>query len=157
MENNNQAYDFNATIEIPEQEFILLPEGTYQFTVTKVERGYHQPNPQNPGKIPAGTGVVTVYLSINTNEGTAIVKDRFFMHPSVNWRIGAFHKAVGLIPEESKQVTMNWDGSVGKTGYCSIKHVQGNQATFMNVEKYLKPSQASTQQVQATPQPNYNV
>lgn len=30
-------------------EFIVLPEGIYQFTVKEFERIRHTPNPQNPG------------------------------------------------------------------------------------------------------------
>lgn len=157
MNNNEQVqgYDFNATIEIPDNEFVLLPEGQYKFTVTNKDMGFHQPNPQNPGKMPAGTGFVKLHLTLDGGQlGTATVQDRFFMHPSVNWRIGAFFKSIGMIPEDSKQITLNWDAVIGKTGYCTIKHTQGTKegTTFMNVDRYLKPSQVQNQN--ATPQAN---
>lgn len=144
--NNNQAYDFNSTIEIPDQEFITLAPGTYQFTVEKTEFGYHQPNPQNPGKIPANTPKVTVFLGIETDLGKAIVRDTFFMYPTMNWRIGAFFKSIGAIPEDAKEITMNWDNVIGKQGHVVTKNIPGrNEGTeFTNVDKYLKPSQVKT-------------
>lgn len=145
--NNNQAFDFNATIEIPESEFVLLDPGTYKFTITNREKSFHQPNPNNPGKMPADTPIVTLFLSIESDKGTAVIRDRFFLHPSVSWRIGAFFKAVGMIPEDSKQLTMDWDNVIGKSGYCTVKQQAGNTegVVFNNIDKYLKPSQAPVQ------------
>ena len=41
--NNNEGYELNwdSAIEKDSPEYILLPEGDYDFTVTKFERGRH--------------------------------------------------------------------------------------------------------------------
>lgn len=153
MTNNNQPFDFNSTIDIPDQEFITLEPRTYEFTVEKTEFGYHQPSPQSNGKMPANTPKVTVYIGIETPQGKAVVRDTFFMYPTMKWRIGAFFKSIGLLPEDAKELSMNWDKVIGKQGYCVTKNVPGrNEGTeFTNIDKYLKPSQ-----VQKAPTSSYN-
>ena len=61
--------DWNDTIESDGQEFVLLDEGDYNFTVTNFERG------RFPGgqKVPA-CNKATITVQIKTAEGLPVVR-----------------------------------------------------------------------------------
>lgn len=150
MQNNEQVMlDYNAQIEAVDMEFITLDPGTYKFTVTDVAFDKHQPGPNSAGKIPAGTNKVILTLSVDSPQGTAVIKDTFFIHPSTAWRITAVHKCLGIIPEDYKgNFNMNFGAMTGKQGWATTKVESGTSnpdVKFNKVDKYLKPSQAPQQ------------
>lgn len=146
MFNNDGTFDFNATIEVSDNEYVVLEPGNYWFTVDRVDYGTYQSNPsrQKPSTIPDGCRTVEVFMSIETPAGVASVRDRFFMHQSVAWRIGAVHKCLGLIPEDEKNLQMAWDAMPGKSGVCKIKNQVQNGNTYNNVDRYIYPSKVTT-------------
>ena len=66
---DNSVMDWNDVIEDDGQEFVLLPEGDYNFVVTNFERG------RFPGsaKIPA-TNKATISIQIFSKSGVASFK-----------------------------------------------------------------------------------
>ena len=160
---NNEMLDYNSSIEATDNEYIILEPGTYQFTVTDVGYDIHQPGPNSAGKIPAGTKKVILTLSVNSPQGTAVLKDTFFLHPTTSWRITAIHKCLGIIPEDYKgNFNMNFGAMPGKQGWVKTKVEPGTtnpDAKFNKVDAYLKPSQAPqpVAEVQAqNPNANYS-
>lgn len=141
-----ETFDYNATISVPDNEYVVLTPGNYFFTVNHVDYGIYQANPtrQKPSTIPDGCRTVEVFLDIETPQGTAQVRDRFFMHQSVAWRIGAIHKCLGLLPESEQNLTMNWDAMAGRKGVVKIKNTTQNGNTYNNVERYVYPSKVTT-------------
>ena len=91
MENNqNMFLDWNDSIETDGQEFVLLPEGDYNFVVTNFERG------RFPGgqKVPA-CNKATITVQIQTNDGIAMVKFDLLLYRSLEWRISSFFRCIG--------------------------------------------------------------
>ena len=145
---SEQFLEYNAPIEADDNEYILLEPGKYEFTVSDVYYDIHQPGPNSLGKIPANTKKVILSLSIDAPEGTVIVKDTFFLHPSTSWRVTSIHKCLGIIPEDYKGIfNMDWGSMVGKSGWVKTKLESGANnpdLKYNKVDTYIKPSQVTT-------------
>lgn len=67
--NNNAGMDWDDAIENDGQEFIILPEGDYNFTVTDSERG------RFPGSAKmSACNKATLTLQVKTDDGIASVR-----------------------------------------------------------------------------------
>lgn len=116
---NNQVQDheldWNSTIE-KESNFVLLPEGDYDFTVTNLERKRYTPGPNS--KLPACNQAV-VDLTIRTAEGDAVIKHNLFLHTKTEGLLSAFFIGIGQ-KQKDQPLRMNWNTVVGSTGRAHI-------------------------------------
>jgi hypothetical protein len=78
LNNNDMLMDWDDAIENDGQEFYILPEGDYNFTVVDFERG------RFPGsaKLPA-CNKATLTLQVNTTDGTATIKTDLILYRSL--------------------------------------------------------------------------
>lgn len=127
-------------IEDEGSEFILLPEGEYEFKVKSVERQRYEPK---PGSKIQECNVAIVDLVINHQGQEVTVKDRFYLLSDRKWLIANFFVAIGLMEPEGT-MTMNWSGSVNKVGRCKITHNEYNGEKYANVKSYIKPGKKET-------------
>lgn len=162
----NQAereFGWDDTIQQESPEFILLPEGLYNFVVKSFERGRHMPNPQNPGKLPA-CNKATVFIEISTPQGEAVLKHNLFLHSSTEGLLSAFFGAIGQ-KKKGEPLKMNWQTIVGARGVCKvgIKTYNGNQYNEVKAMLYTEDvdqtkvlnGQAVQQSYQTQPQYNH--
>ena len=122
MENNQtMLMDWNDSIETDGQEFVLLPEGDYNFLVTGFERG------RFPGgaKVPA-CNKATITVQVATPEGIAVVKFDLLLYRSLEWRISSFFRCIGQ-KKHGEKLTMDWNKVVGSIGRAHFK-----QRTYTN-------------------------
>ncbi|MGN0902406.1 MAG: hypothetical protein ACI4M9_03900, partial [Succinivibrio sp.] len=138
MENVNENYEigWDDDIEKDGNEFILLDEGEYEFTISKFERG------RFPGsaKIPACNKAILT-LVIESEQGRAVVTADLIMYSSMEWKLSQFLRSIGL-KKEGEKVRVKWDQLVGRKGRCLIKHRtytnKNNEEKQTNdVEKFL--------------------
>ena len=115
MNNNNMCMDWDDAIENDGQEFIVLDEGDYNFTVTEFERG------RFPGsaKIPA-CNKATLTLEVMTEKGPAYVKTDIILYRSLEWRISSFFRSIGQ-KKHGEKLVMNWNLVKGSRGRAHIK------------------------------------
>lgn len=111
----NQFLDWNDIIEDDGQQFVILPEGDYNFTVTNFERG------RFPGgqKIPA-CNKATLTLQVTMNDGIAIVHTDFLLHKSMEWKLSAFFRCIGL-KKHGERLVMDWSRVIGCEGRARFK------------------------------------
>lgn len=158
----NQAereFGWDDTIQQDSADFVLLPEGLYNFVVKGFERGRHMPNPQNPGKLPA-CNKATVSIEIEAAEGSTVLKHNLFLHSSTEGMLSAFFGAIGQ-KKKGEPLKMNWQTIVGARGVCKvgIRTYNGNQ--YNEVKAMLYPEDVNqakvlNSQVQQAPQQPYN-
>lgn len=138
MENTNlnQEIGWDDVIENDGQEFVLLEEGDYNFTVTNFERG------RFPGgqKIPA-CNKATITIQITTEEGLASVKFDLLLYKTVEWKLSAFFRCIGQ-KKHGEKLTMNWNTVVGSRGRAHIKqrvytNNAGEEKTINDVDKFI--------------------
>ena len=114
MANNmERAFDWGDTIE-NDSTWVLLPEGTYHYTVTGLERQRHNGSAKLP---PCWKAVLT--LSITGAEGTTTVNHSLFLHSKCEGLLCSFFTSIGD-RQHGQPLKMDWDHVVGKGGLCEI-------------------------------------
>ena len=115
MATDNRIMDWDDVIQDDGQEFVVLPEGDYTFTVTGFERG------RFPGsaKIPA-CNKATISINIDNDKGVANARFDLILYRTLEWKIASFFRCIGQ-KKHGEKVVMNWNGIVGARGRAHIK------------------------------------
>ena len=134
---NNQGFElgWDAEIEKDSPDYILLPDGEYDFVVKSFERGRY-----NGGdKIgPCPKAILT--LGIDTYDGEAVVRKELLLHSKLEGLLCEFFTCIGQ-RQHGQRVAMNWNAVTGARGRCKIgtRVYNGNQ--YNEVKKFLEPNQ----------------
>ena len=116
MENNvvERGFEWDDTITKDAGEFILLPEGDYNFIVESFERGRH------PGseKLPACNKAILT-LRIDAPEGTVKITHNLFLHTKTEGMLSAFFSSIGQ-KKKGEPLKMNWGYVPGSSGKCKV-------------------------------------
>lgn len=117
--------------------FVTLEEGDYQFEVTKFERGHYTPKPG--AKTPA-CNQANITLKIETANGNAYVTDKFPLATTMEWKISAFFRSVGL-KKHGEKLRMRWNEAIGLKGRAHITKDEGSKGGvfFNNIDYYIDP------------------
>lgn len=131
---------WDSAIEKDAPEFILLPEGDYDFTVTKFERGRHNGSAKLP---PCNKAVI--YLSIETPEGNTVIQHQLFLHTKTEGMLSAFFTAIGQ-KKKGEKITMNWNAVVGAKGRCKVyidswMGNNGEERKSNKIRKFYEPEE----------------
>lgn len=142
--NNNQGFElgWDSTIENDSPEYILLPEGDYDFVVKSFERGRHN----GSDKVgPCPKAILT--LGIDTYQGEAIVRKDLLLHSKLEGLLCEFFTCIGQ-RQHGQRVAMNWNAVPGARGRCKIgtRTYNGNQ--YNEVKKFLEPAAPAAPQYQ---------
>lgn len=115
MSADNNIMSWDDVLENDGQEFVVLPEGDYTFTVSNFERGSF------PGgaKIPA-CPKATITLSIDNDQGAATARIDLLLYRTLEWKIAAFFRSIGQKKHGEKAV-MNWNKVIGARGRAHFK------------------------------------
>jgi len=135
-ENKDMLMDWNDSIETDGQDFILLPEGDYNFTVTNFERGRFPGGP----KVPA-CNKASITVQVDTKEGLAIVKFDLLLYRSLEWRISAFFRCIGQ-KKHGEKLTMDWNKVIGSNGRAHFKqrsytNNQGDEKFTNDIDRFI--------------------
>ncbi len=138
-----REFDWNDTIE-NDSSFVLLPEGEYEFTVTKFERGRHPGSDKLP---PCNKAILT--LSINSPEGNAVLTHNLFLHTKCEGMLCAFFTAIGH-RKHGEKLQMDWNKVFGAKGRAKIgirtwKSKDGNDMQSNEIKSFIEPSEDTTQ------------
>lgn len=116
--NEAREFEWDDVIENDGQEFRVLPEGDYPFTIVALEKARHTPQPG--GKMPAcNKAILTVRLE-DQDGSTADNKYNLFLHSSQEWKLCEFFAGIGA-RKKGEPLKMNWAIVVGSTGICHVK------------------------------------
>jgi len=136
IDNKNMFMDWNDAIEEDGQEYVLLPEGDYNFTVTHFERSRFPGGP----KVPA-CNKATITVQVDTKEGMAIVKFDLLLYRSLEWRISAFFRCIGQ-KKHGEKLTMDWNKVIGSKGRAHFKqrsytNNQGEEKFTNDIDRFI--------------------
>lgn len=142
--NGNQGFelDWGSEIENDSPDFIVLPEGEYDFTVKSFERGRY-----NGGDKVGPCPKAMLTLSIDTPQGEALVKKDLLLHSKLEGLLCEFFTCIGQ-RKHGQRVSMNWNAVTGAHGRCKIGHRTYNGNQYNEVKKFLEPSAPQPQQYQ---------
>ena len=135
--------DWDAEIS-RESDFVLLPEGDYDFKVTGFERARHEGSAKLP---PCNKAVIT--LEIESAEGKVYIKHNLFLHTKCEGLISAFFIGIGQ-KKHGEPLKMNWNNVIGATGRCRITvrewiNNNGEKMQSNEVKKFYEPKTSVSQ------------
>lgn len=133
MEERELQWD--DTIEKDGGDFILLPEGDYNFTVESFERARHGGSDKLP---PCNKAVLT--LVIESAEGTARITHNLFLHSKTEGLLSAFFTCIGQ-KKKGEPIKMNWGNVPGSSGRCKVgihpyKNKDGEERKSNDIKKF---------------------
>lgn len=125
----NEFFDWDDEISC-DDEFTLLPEGEYDFTVKSFERGRSK----------KGAPMAIVNLEIQSNFGKTIITDNIVLMKKLEWKISSFFRSVGL-KKHGEKVNMRWLDSIGCSGRCRViqdeyEDSKGNKRKNNKISRY---------------------
>ncbi len=117
MESNTQNMEMGWDDAIMEdgQQFLLLDEGDYDFTVAGFERARHAGSDKIP---PCNKAVVS--LLIDTPNGSVVIKVDILLYRTLEWRISSFFRSIGQ-KKHGERLVMDWSKVPGAKGRAHIK------------------------------------
>ena len=136
-------YDLH-NLELNDNQFDVVPAGTYRFRVVNVEEGFYS---GKSDKIPNGTQQLIAYFDIPyTSEAgeykIASVKSTFNVYAKALFALRQFAESIGMCKENGK-FTFNMDEVKGKDGICEIEvRTSANGNEFPSVKSCYPPSKA---------------
>ena len=146
-------------IEKDGSEFVLLPEGDYNFTVKKFERARFA----GSDKMPA-CNQAKLELAIHTVEhGDIIVFHNLFLHTKTEGLLSNFFAGIGQ-KKKGEKLRMNWNAVIGSKGKCKLivnkymskgeERANNQVKTFYSYEEAFPQGQGFQGQQQGYQQPS---
>lgn len=138
---NNEFLNWGEGFTAQENEFVLLDEGVYNFTVTKMEKKVYD---GNSTKIPNGCPYAELTIQVESQKGTANIKERLYLMKSMLWKLTQFFAGIGQPVVTGQPFTPNWSTVIGSTGKAEITqhhytNQNGDDRTNNQIGRYLKP------------------
>lgn len=115
MNQNERELSWDDEIEKDGGEFTLLPEGDYNFTVAKFERGRFA----GSDKMPA-CNQAKLELTIHTQQGDVMVFHNLFLHTKTEGLLSNFFAGIGQ-KKKGEKLRMNWGAVVGARGRLKLE------------------------------------
>lgn len=134
-----RALEWNDEIENDGQPYVLLPEGDYDFTVEKFERGRHEGSSKIP---PCNKAVLT--LVIDGPDGQhASIGCNLFLYGTMEWKLCQFFTSIGA-RRHGERLRMDWGRVPGARGRCRVKvhdytKKNGDPGQSNEIDSFLEP------------------
>ena len=116
---------------IKDSDFVVLPEGEYDFFVDSFERGRHSGSDNLP---PCNKAILK--LKIDAPQGTAIITHNLFLHTKTEGMLSAFFTAIGQ-KKKGEALKMNWGTVPGSTGKVKLGIRKYNDNNYNEVKRFL--------------------
>ena len=156
---NNIEREFGWDDEISNDsgEFIIIPEGDYDFEITSMERGRHAGSEKLP---PCNKATVTFCIIDPVSFKKVYVLKDYFLHSKCEGFLCEFFIGIGQ-RKHGESYRMNWSKVVGIKGRCKIVNQTvtsktGNEYIKNEIKKIYEPEEEELPQVAPWPPPtNY--
>lgn len=128
---NERELGWDDQITKDADEFPLLPEGDYDFVVSKFERGRFN----GSDKMPACNQAI-VYLRIHHSElGDVEIRHSLLLHSKTEWMLSSFFASIGQ-KKKGEPLKMNWSLVPGSSGRCKIGIKTYKDNDYNEVKKF---------------------
>lgn len=132
----NEVVDFGAALDWDseieqENEFVLLPEGEYKFTVMSFERQRFNGS-DKMGPCP----VAKLTLEVTDGKLKATVFERLFLNSKAEWKLSSFFGAIGQ-KKHGEKLKMDWQSVVGSSGRAKIGVRKYNNREYNEVRSFI--------------------
>jgi len=142
MANEGYELGWDSTIENDGPEYVLFPEGDYEFEVIEFERSRHSGSENLP---PCNKAILHIRIKDGTGQITT-VKHNLFLHSKCEGLLCAFFTAIGQ-RKKGEKVTMNWNKVVGsrgraKVGIREFVNDRGEKIQINEIRRFYEPPSA---------------
>lgn len=149
MADFEREFSWNDKIE-KESDFVLLPEGEYDFSVKSFARGRHNGSEKLP---PCNKAILKIEVTNGVDSTT--IEHNLFLHSKCEGLLSAFFISIGQ-KKHGEPLRMNWNAVTGARGRCKLcidkwKGKDGNEMESNKIKKFLEPSANHTTQTTFTP------
>lgn len=139
----DREFNWDDIIENDSGEYILLPEGDYDFKVLSFERERHQGSAKLP---PCKKAVLNI--EVTSPQGKTTIRHNLFLHSKCEGLLCAFFSSIGQRKRGEKH-QMNWNSVTGATGKCKVKiHTwtkdDGSQGQSNEISKFYEKEDKPT-------------
>ncbi len=136
MTDQGYALDWDSDIQHDGLDFIIVPEGDYDFEVIDFERARH------PGsdKLPPCPKAI-VQIKIETDEGVSIIRHNLFLHSKTEGLLCDFFRGIGQ-RQRGEKISMNWNKVVGSTGRARVGIRKWDGREFNEIKRFYDPDEA---------------
>lgn len=139
----NREYGWDEAIDLEPSTFTVLTDGEYEFTVTDVERQYHNGSAKLP---PCPKAALT--LKIETVNGSATIKHNLFLHGKTMGLVASFFISIGQGSIGDKSVKTDWSKVIGSKGRARIyvdhwTKRDGTEGESNKIKEFLPPLKQS--------------
>lgn len=135
---SDEAMGWDDEIE-KENDFILLPTGEYDFTVTSFERARY-----NGGEKMGPCNQAKLRLEVKTDKGTASVIHNLFLNRKCEGLLCAFFRGIGQ-KKHNEKLKMDWSKVIGAKGRAKFDVREYNGKEFNEVKSFIYPDESPTQ------------
>lgn len=135
MNNTEQAFSWDSTAQIEENQYNVMPNGTIvEFEVKKIDKAHNQ-------KLNCPSMEITLFCT-SENNGSTFVNESISLHSKAQYFINAFFSSIGLLGCKKTFGQLVQD-AIGRKGKAKLKQnswTGRDGDTFINnkVDKYLK-------------------
>ena len=141
----NKVFDWDDIIdddgEQNQKDWVLLPEGDFDFEVYEVEKSWYNGSDKMPA---CPMAILTLNFKHPDDGMNCRVWDRFFLCGKMEWKLSSFFRSIGE-KEHGSKVKMDWDSVEGKTGRAHVIRTQYNGKDKNEIKFYIdKPEQTRT-------------
>lgn len=140
--NNNQGYElgWDATIVNDAPEYVVLPDGEYAFTVTKIERARFNGSEKMPA---CNMAKITCTITLPAGmSGVCTVTHNLLMHSRFEGRLSEFFTSIGM-KKKGHPLQINWN-VIGLKGRCKLGTRTYNGNTYNEIKSFLAPAEIPT-------------
>lgn len=133
----NDYKEFAWDDEISEEDgkFILLPEGDYEYTVSKVERARFAGSEKTPA-----CNMAKVTFTVWGPTDKVEINENFLLYSKFEWKLSQLFLSVGM-KKHGEPLRMNWTSIIGKRGKCNVyvdkyKNKNGEDRQSNKIKKF---------------------
>ncbi|MDD4377194.1 MAG: DUF669 domain-containing protein [Eubacteriales bacterium] len=136
----DRELEWDDFVENDSPDFVLLPDGDYDFQVLDFERGRHPGSEKLP---PCNKAIV--HIKVEGPQGVAIIRHQLFLHTKTEGMLCAFFTGIGM-RKKGEKVQMNWNAVVGAKGRAKIGirvyKKDGEERKYNEIKKFYEPTDA---------------
>lgn len=147
---NERELGWDDEIE-KESEYVLLPEGDYNFVVDSFTRGRHN----GSAKLPA-CNKAELEITVDDGKGhKGTIFHNLFLHTKTEGMLSAFFISIGQ-KKHGEPLRMNWNKVIGARGRCKVAinkwtNDKGEERTNNKIQRFYEPDNKSTPNTSTTP------
>ncbi|MGI6751105.1 MAG: hypothetical protein ACOX4U_00570 [Anaerovoracaceae bacterium] len=140
---DERALDWDDEIENDGPDFILLPEGDYDFEITTFERATHTGSEKLP---PCKKAIV--HIKVTGAEGSTTIKHNLFLHTKTEGMLCAFFLSIGQ-RKKGEKLKMNWNMVPGATGRLKLgirnyTNDKGETRQYNEIKRFYEANEKTT-------------